>query len=68
MVAAGASSVRVGDGLRPVRKWIEKGDLPKTVEDLESMAKRSAERFRAFNRATREANEETPSEGAAAKP
>ena len=34
LVAAGASSLRVGTDLRPVAEWIEKGDIQKSVEDL----------------------------------
>lgn len=60
MVAAGACSVRVGEDRRPVREWIEKGDLPKSVEDLENLHKRANERFKAFSRAIREANEPDP--------
>lgn len=56
MVAAGASSVRVGDDLRPVAEWIANGDLPKTVADLEALAGRSTHRFRAVNQAMREAS------------
>lgn len=47
MVSAGASSVRVGDDLRPVAEWIRNGDLPKTVEDLKNLPTRATLRLRA---------------------
>lgn len=34
ILAAGASSLRVGPDLRPVREWLEHGDRPKSIEDL----------------------------------
>lgn len=34
IVAAGASSLRVGPDLRPVQEWLAHGDRPKSVEDL----------------------------------
>ncbi len=53
MVAAGASSVRVGDDLRPVSEWLQDGDLPKTIEDLKQLPMRSTERLRAVAAALR---------------
>jgi len=49
MIAVGASSVRVGDDLRPVSAWLRDGDLPKSIEDLEGLSKRSINRRRAVN-------------------
>ncbi|MDW9481786.1 hypothetical protein GOB57_24360 [Sinorhizobium meliloti] len=34
IIAAGASSLRVGRDLRPVGEWLAIGDLPKSVDDL----------------------------------
>jgi DNA repair ATPase RecN len=34
IVAAGASSLRVGPDLRPVHEWLEHGDRHKSIEDL----------------------------------
>jgi predicted ATPase len=48
LIEAGAMSVRVGDDRRPVREWIQVGDLPKTIEDLEALPTKSHERFLAI--------------------
>lgn len=56
MISAGASSVRVGRDLRPVAEWIRDGDLPKTLEELKSLPKRSTELYRTISAAIREAN------------
>jgi hypothetical protein len=34
LVEVGASSLRVGSDLRPVREWIDKGDIRKSIDDL----------------------------------
>lgn len=39
-------SVRVGDDLRPLAEWLEHGPVPRTVEDLEALTRRSRERMR----------------------
>lgn len=54
LIAAGATSVRVGEDRRPIREWIEKGDLPKSIEDLKSLGDRTVERFKAITNALRE--------------
>jgi ATPase subunit of ABC transporter with duplicated ATPase domains len=40
--------IRVGEDLRPTATWIREGDLPRTVEDVETLAERSAARMRAI--------------------
>jgi Fe-S cluster assembly ATPase SufC len=47
LLEAGASSVRLGSDLRPVRDWIRDGDVEKTVDDLIGLKDVSLERFRA---------------------
>jgi hypothetical protein len=46
LLEAGASSLRVGADLRPVRTWIEQGDIEKTVEDLLVLKDTAIKRFR----------------------
>jgi hypothetical protein len=46
LIAMGASSLRVGADLRPVRTWIEKGDIEKSVEDLLALKDIAIKRFR----------------------
>lgn len=58
MVRAGASSVRVGDDLRPVSEWLRDGDLFKTVADLEALSQRGLDRFRAINAVLRDVPKE----------
>jgi hypothetical protein len=38
LLAAGASSVRVGDDLRPVAEWLREGDPRRTVAELEALS------------------------------
>ena len=47
LLEAGASSLRLGGDLRPVRDWIRDGDIEKSVEDLIGLKDVSLERFRA---------------------
>jgi DNA repair ATPase RecN len=37
LIAAGASSLRVGQDLRPIGDWLANGDRPKSVSDLLSL-------------------------------
>jgi DNA repair ATPase RecN len=39
LIAAGASSLRVGQDLRPIREWLANGDRPKSVADLLALQK-----------------------------
>jgi len=54
MIRAGASSVRIGDDLRPVEEWLREGDLPKTVDDLRELSRKGTERFRAIGSVLRD--------------
>lgn len=53
LIAAGASSIRVGDDLRPVAEWIRDGDLPKTLEDLKNLDCKGHNLFKAVEDAIR---------------
>lgn len=50
LLDVGASSLRVGADLRPVREWIRDGDIEKTVDDLLALKDISLERFRAVSK------------------
>lgn len=63
MMEAGASSIRVGDDLRPVREWLAHGDLPKSIEDLQSLSSRVTQRFRDVERTIREGREAPTAQG-----
>lgn len=41
--------IRVGDDLRPTRQWLEQGDLPRTIADIESLRDKALTRFRAIH-------------------
>jgi hypothetical protein len=38
LVGAGAASLRIGPDLRPVRRWLQEGDVEKTESDLAALA------------------------------
>lgn len=46
LIEAGASSLRVGDDLRPVREWLENGDLEKSDEEFLSLSDVTLEKSR----------------------
>lgn len=49
LLDAGASSLRLGGDLRPVREWVRDGDIEKSVEELIALKDVSLERFRAVS-------------------
>lgn len=48
LMKAGPTSVRVGEDQRTLAEWLEHGPLPKSVEDLEELAKTANTRLRAI--------------------
>lgn len=50
LLDAGASSLRVGEDLRPVREWVRDGDIEKSVEDLLALKSVSRERASAVRK------------------
>jgi hypothetical protein len=50
LLDAGASSLRLGGDLRPVREWVRNGDIEKSLEDLINLKDVSGHRFRAVSR------------------
>lgn len=56
--------IRVGDDLRTTAEWIDKGPLPRTVDDVESLNGRSVERFRAVNKVIQQRRAERAAEKA----
>ena len=54
--------IRVGDDLRPTRQWLEEGDLPRTVEDIEALQDKALARYRAIH-AVVEARKSAPKPG-----
>jgi hypothetical protein len=49
LVNGGASSLRLGGDLRPVREWIRDGDIEKTVDDLVALKDTSRQRLLAVS-------------------
>lgn len=41
--------VRVGDDVRQTRQWLEEGDLPRTIADIEALQDKALVRFRAIH-------------------
>lgn len=50
LLDVGATSLRIGGDLRPVREWVRDGDIEKSVEDLIGLKDVSLERFRAVSK------------------
>jgi hypothetical protein len=47
---AGASSLRLGGDLRPVREWVRDGDIEKSLDEMIKLKEVSGDRFRAVSR------------------